>query len=321
MLLAGIDEAGYGPRLGPLVVTLASFGTHDTSIEERLLPAAGRDAGAGTDRLRVDDSKKIFHGKRGLASIERTALSFWFAARGRLPVDVGDLLSKSAMEPDLSATLAECAWYGPEPLKRPLPLAADGDRIARSAALLAATLKREKVDFRGFKCRVVPEPLFNRGVASCDNKAFFHAGLVLDLIIHAQEPKEGPHRNLFLVDKLGGRDHYESLLAERFHAARLAVEEEGRALSRYTIKKGPKRMEVHFIRSGDSLHFPVALASIFSKYVRELFMSLFNAYWEGIEPGIPPTAGYPGDASRFLGAVGKAAARAGIDLEELIRRR
>ena len=47
-------------------------------------------------------------------------------------------------------------------------------------------------------------------------------------------------------------------------------------------------------------HLPVALASMVSKYLRELAMIEFNAHWSDRVPGIKPTMGYPVDATRFL---------------------
>ena len=44
---------------------------------------------------------------------------------------------------------------------------------------------------------------------------------------------------------------------------------------------------------------PAALASMLSKYLRELSMLAFNAYWKQFLPDIKPTAGYPVDAQRF----------------------
>ena len=40
----------------------------------------------------------------------------------------------------------------------------------------------------------------------------------------------------------------------------------------------------------------VALASIVSKAVRELWMDVFNAHWSARIPDLRPTAGYPNDA-------------------------
>ncbi|HMP18459.1 MAG TPA: hypothetical protein PKD72_15645, partial [Gemmatales bacterium] len=45
--------------------------------------------------------------------------------------------------------------------------------------------------------------------------------------------------------------------------------------------------------------FPVALASMLSKYWRELFMQQFNGWFSKQQPGVAPTAGYPVDAARF----------------------
>jgi hypothetical protein len=40
-----------------------------------------------------------------------------------------------------------------------------------------------------------------------------------------------------------------------------------------------------------------------AKYLREVCMSQFNRYWLTRVPGIRPTAGYPGDASRFFAEI------------------
>ena len=99
------------------------------------------------------------------------------------------------------------------------------------------------------------------------------------------------------------------------------VIEESRARSSYRIGTGSSQMDVSFVREGDALHFPVALSSIFSKYVREILMVLFNAYWNGLRPGIRRTAGYPRDAYRFLDDIKGAAESAGIDLASIVRTR
>ena len=59
-LWAGIDEAGYGPNLGPLVMTAV--------VAEGERPDLWRDreswicrAGGDPGRLWVDDSKRLYH--------------------------------------------------------------------------------------------------------------------------------------------------------------------------------------------------------------------------------------------------------------------
>jgi hypothetical protein len=64
----------------------------------------------------------------------------------------------------------------------------------------------------------------------------------------------------------------------------------------------------------------VALASMFSKYLREVFMRHFNVYWHAQVPGIKPTAGYPSDAGRFMKQIRTKAKSLGF-VEEAIWRR
>jgi len=63
----------------------------------------------------------------------------------------------------------------------------------------------------------------------------------------------------------------------------------------------------------------VALASIFSKYVRELFMHLENQYWLQFVPSLKPTAGYYTDALRFLSQIADVRKKEAIQDNILIR--
>jgi hypothetical protein len=65
----------------------------------------------------------------------------------------------------------------------------------------------------------------------------------------------------------------------------------------------------------------VALASMVSKYVREILMLEFNAYWQNHVPGIEPTAGYPGDSHRFFAAIRPAIMKLGIPDSAVWRQR
>ena len=78
-------------------------------------------------------------------------------------------------------------------------------------------------------------------------------------------------------------------------------------------------IRIRFHRGGDGLFPQIALASIFSKYTRELFMHLFNRFFESRLPGIKPTAGYPLDAQRFLSEAESAVRSAGLNREDFTR--
>ena len=64
-------------------------------------------------------------------------------------------------------------------------------------------------------------------------------------------------------------------------------------LSQYTIRDRNRRLELSLMPRADQSDGLVALASIVSKTVRELWMDVFNAYWRRRVPGLRPTAGYP----------------------------
>ena len=99
-------------------------------------------------------------------------------------------------------------------------------------------------------------------------------------------------------DKHGGRNRYAAILQHFFPDSLVEVRRETRAVSTYRWRDGRRRLEVEFRRGGESA-LPVALASMTAKYLRELTMGAFNAYWRRAVPGIRPTAGYPTDARRF----------------------
>src|SRR5262249_14180033 len=88
---------------------------------------------------------------------------------------------------------------------------------------------------------------------------------------------------------------------------------ESREQSRYRWR-GPKvpPREIRFSANGES-EFPTALASIYAKFLRELAMRSFNAYWSQHIEGLRPTAGYAVDADRFLTDIEAARQRLGID--------
>jgi len=121
---------------------------------------------------------------------------------------------------------------------------------------------------------------------------------------------------LIVADKHGGRNCYDRHLQEIADGAMIFRLREGRDESRYRIGSS----ELRFQAGGES-HLPVALASIVSKYVRELSMELFNRFWAEHVPGVKPTKGYPVDARRFRVDIAEAQRRLNIPDTVLWRER
>ena len=90
-------------------------------------------------------------------------------------------------------------------------------------------------------------------------------------------------------------------ICDRVLAPQLVARLEGVGLScEYAIDHLSREVHLRFEPRADGGHLNVALASMASKYLREVCMLQFNRYWLAKRPGLKPTAGYPTDAGRFF---------------------
>jgi len=79
--LAGIDEAGYGPRLGPMVVAMATLKCEEkiSALDpwKQLAPLIGEAGRKKSDVISIADSKKLHRSGTGdLSRLEEGVLSF-----------------------------------------------------------------------------------------------------------------------------------------------------------------------------------------------------------------------------------------------------
>lgn len=307
-IVAGMDEAGLGPRLGPLVVSAAVFetrhGDRAFALERLLEGVVTRGASARREGIPLDDSKRLYPGPGGAAVLERAALSFFHARHDRVPDRLGEWLE--ALMPAGVRALARCPWYGPDPAALPLPRFHAPEAIARLGDTLRERLAAGGARVRGLLQEVVLAPELNRRIERLGNKGAALSRSYENLF--SRITRDAPEGRMEVdVDKLGGRAYYAGLLHRVFPGRLPAKEEEGRARSVYRLARAGGALRVRFLRRGDGSLSHVALASILSKYTRELYMELFNRFWRSRLPGLRPTAGYPLDARRFLAQIAPAA--------------
>jgi len=318
VIVAGIDEAGLGPVLGPLVVTAAALSVPDhladASMWDLLKPDVTRRPSRRGHAIAFADSKKLFSrkSKTGLAHLERGVLGM-LATRGRTCGSLVELLAVVA--PDVVAKLPEYPWYAGADVALPHKLSANDVGFAANA--LTAAMQRREMRLDAIRTRVVPAGEFNRVVAVTRNKSALALDQTCRLLAYVWTRAGAVSR--VHVDRQGGRVHYLRALQRTFAGCRFKVIDESETRSAYVVGERGKRMEISFAVEAEEQHLPVALASMVCKYVRELMMGLLNGFWQARVEGLAATAGYYTDGRRFFGEIGEAMGALGVD-EGLIYR-
>jgi len=315
---AGIDEAGYGPLLGPLVVAGAAFRVpgrvREGVLWELLEEAVSQHASHSGDRIIVDDSKKVYSSKVGLKRLEEGVLGFVRAASD-LPRSGGALLE--ALGGGVPDSLAP--WFRSMP-DTELPVGSNVSAVESKVATLREALEQAGVEVCGVWAIPVLPKEFNQIVQRTGNKSYLLFQKCGRLLLKAFSVGRDDACHV-LVDRHGGRIRYRRLLRDLHPAMSCDVVREGDEGSVYKMGDQSKPRTVAFKKEGDALALPVALASMTAKYVRELYMAAFNRYWQERLDGLKPTAGYAKDAKRFLAEIGPLIEENGIDRSLMVRSR
>lgn len=300
--LAGVDEAGLGPILGPLVVAGVAMAGPEGKDPWKVLARHVAKTKHQKGKVRVADSKQVNQGPHGALRLEETALTFWIAKHHELPPTLADLLT--AIGADL-AHLRRCPWY--TDLDLPLPRHADADWLSLQGELVERALRNADVQLLDIALRPVDVEEWNDLIADTDNKSRAHFRAYAEVIARLLDRlpatfAPGEHGHL-VADRCGGRMHYATDLRRLRPDARVEIVDETPEVSSYRLRLAAGTCTVTFAERGESRAFPTALASCFAKYLRELMIEAMNRWFCSRVPGLLPTAGYYQDGHRFLGDV------------------
>jgi hypothetical protein len=204
-LLIGIDEAGYGPNLGPLVIgcsawlvesqanDIAMAASELETLLDRLRPVfQGKPVRGSSTHIPLGDSKAI-HSKEGPVDSLWTGVQFWLNRIGSDPINDRELVQTLA--PDfLREKKKEQPWYSLMKSLAPVAkLKSTGQSESNSSISRRNSAGSQHVRVLGFSeetkrnaehlidelklllvglsARIVDESSFNRGVEKFGNKA------------------------------------------------------------------------------------------------------------------------------------------------------
>ncbi len=313
-LWIGMDEAGYGPNLGPLVIAATAWEVPDEWADmdpwQRWESVICRTPCRKRRRFQVADSKAVYGSTTGLANLERSVLAC-LGLRSSPPQRFGQLWAE--VDEQSHAAREFEPWYQQTDLD--LPHSCRGEACGEVAAEWRARCADDGVRLRAVFCDIVAPQRFNRMNSENGSKGITLSRASLRLLRRVWDPDSAEPVRI-VADKHGGRNRYDGLLEEVLDGQMIFRQMEGRSMSCYRIG----RTDLRFQMKAEQ-HFPVAVASMVAKYIRELSMLLFNRFWQQHVADLKPTAGYPQDARRFREQITAAQAELQIADDVLWRER
>lgn len=322
MLQLGVDEAGYGPLLGPIVIGAVALrleaaepGPEPLDLRARLAGLVCRAGEAPRTRpppalpVPVDDSKQV-RARHGLGGLARGVGAFAAAADQPPPANLEDLLRRFSDR--AAGDYAGVPWFG--------DLAAAGVPRYPWTGPLEGAFRARGVSALDLRVLPVDVAEWNGDLRRWGSKArvlgLYCATLLLSILDrHPGEDAE------VLVDRHGGRKDYRAYLEGIFPFARVCDRPAAPGAWSYDVRLPDRQLVFHFLTGGDRRALAVGWASMAAKLARELFMARLNAWFTARRPDLRPTAGYVQDGRRFLLEVDPLLAAAGIAPERIRRSR
>ena len=200
----------------------------------------------------------------------------------------------------------------------PLPHHAGQLDIKLSGEEFSRAISAANITLAGIRTLPVFVRQYNRLIAHTQNKSTAVFGKTCELILCVCQ--SWPNENVrLIVDRQGGRVHYLEPLQRIFPELPIKILEESEKRSAYRISYPERDVEIEFSVGGEQASMTTALASMFSKYTRELCMIQFNSFWQSKMPNLAETAGYYVDGNRFFDEISDEMALQNIPEDMLYR--
>jgi ribonuclease HII len=316
VVLVGIDEAGFGPLLGPLVVSSSTFSLPNhlltTDLWQILRRSVGNRRKRLAGRLLIADSKKAYSKSLGIKHLERTILTI-LKCLDKEPATLTELIEQLC--PDCLERLCTYPWYKEA---SSCLLSSDASERTIASTVLTNDLASNGMELLDLKSHCLDVAHYNKMVTAVRNKANVLFTTTSMLIKRAWDNFAGDDLQV-MIDRQGGRAYYRKNLQRMFPEMELKILLESPSTSSYELRADGKSMRLHFAVGADGRFLPVSLASMASKYLRELLIGNINRYFIGFNSDLKPTAGYWKDGLRFIEDLRTNLPHIQFDSEQLIR--
>ncbi|HBL43079.1 MAG TPA: hypothetical protein DDZ90_06760, partial [Planctomycetaceae bacterium] len=206
-LIIGMDEAGYGPNLGPLVITASLWKLPDdprqfdfwSALESVISQTRPR---KNSKHLHVADSKQVHSASAGLAPLERSTLPFLqLHNRTERLASLGELWRLLIASPAHLDEIQGEPWSGERRFE--LPAVVDVETVEESQDCLQQALDSAGIELRGICSEIVLPARFNALCREYGSKGVMLTRLCMNLLTRVWD-RETSEPTLIIGDKHGG---------------------------------------------------------------------------------------------------------------------
>ncbi len=238
--ICGIDENGFGPILGPLVITgiLA-----DKNIK---IP------------YYIKDSKIIYRNKKDFERIEEIAIILFYILKNRFPESPLDILK--------SFSVSKCA-FEENICEKNIPL---NFKIKNHENLFSKynDLIKEGRRIKKIKVNVICPYFFNEFIIKKNSKFILNLSNFCEIIKDMADYKNVK----FFCGKIGGLIYYKKYLTYFFPEYEIKSIQENCNISEYQLFNKEHFFEISFFKNVEGISPLASFSSIIGKYIREIFM-------------------------------------------------
>ena len=211
----GTDEAGYGPNLGPLIVTGTLWKTEscESDLYDLLAPCVadqppGRKS-TNKQSIAIADSKVVYRGK-SIRHLEKTVLTMLSLVSGTMPRTLREL-TQSVKANVSDEFFEDVFWLGDgDDAEVKLPIECPIDDIAFAADRFLNQCDASDVSLLAIDPEVVLPEDFNASITSVGNKANVLSTRTMQMISRLLGQCDGDV--LVDCDKHGGRSRYKQFI-------------------------------------------------------------------------------------------------------------